>query len=72
MMNINEHYGEALHQTKEFNKQHKKGEQNTKAAVVHPCGKIKYETVDDSTIKNSTDTVIKVISTSICRSDLHV
>lgn len=37
-----------------------------KAAVVHPGGIIKYETVADPTIKKSTDAIIKVTSTAIC------
>jgi len=43
-----------------------------KAAVVHFGGKIKYETVSDPIIKESTDAIIKVTSTAICGSDLHI
>lgn len=43
-----------------------------KAAVVHPGGKIKYETVDDPIIKDAGDAIIKVTSTAICGSDLHI
>src|SRR5690606_29416335 len=43
-----------------------------KAAVIHPGGKIKYETVDDPTIKNNTDAIIRVTSSAICGSDLHI
>lgn len=40
---------------------------NMKAAVVHPGGKIKYETVADPAIKNSGDAIIKSTSTASCK-----
>jgi len=43
-----------------------------KAAVVHPGGKIKYETVEDPRIKNKRDAILKVTATAICGSDLHI
>jgi threonine dehydrogenase-like Zn-dependent dehydrogenase len=43
-----------------------------KAAVVHPGGKIKYETVDDPQIKDNRDAILKVTATAICGSDLHI
>src|SRR5436853_3022297 len=43
-----------------------------KAAVVHVGGRIKYETVPDPTIKDKRDAIIKVTSTAICGSDLHI
>jgi threonine dehydrogenase-like Zn-dependent dehydrogenase len=43
-----------------------------KAAVVHPGGKIQYETVADPIIKDKRDAIIKVTSTAICGSDLHI
>jgi threonine dehydrogenase-like Zn-dependent dehydrogenase len=43
-----------------------------KAAVVHPGGKIKYETVDDPKIEESRDAIIQVTATAICGSDLHI
>lgn len=43
-----------------------------KAAVVHPGGKIKYETVADPIIKESRDAIIRVTATAICGSDLHI
>jgi len=43
-----------------------------KAAVVQPGGKIKYETVADPILKHSSDAIIKVTSTAICGSDLHI
>jgi threonine dehydrogenase-like Zn-dependent dehydrogenase len=43
-----------------------------KAAVVHPGGKIKYETVDDPKINDNRDVILKVTATAICGSDLHI
>ncbi len=43
-----------------------------KAAVVHTGGSIKYETVDDPILKDKRDAIIKVTSTAICGSDLHI
>lgn len=43
-----------------------------KAAVIHGPGKITYDTVDDPVIKEQTDIILKVTSTAICGSDLHI
>ena len=43
-----------------------------KAAVVHPGGKIIYETVKDPIIEKQSDIILKVTSTAICGSDLHI
>ncbi len=43
-----------------------------KAAVIHGPKSIKYDTVDDPTIKNSRDIILKVTATAICGSDLHI
>lgn len=43
-----------------------------KAAVIHGPGKISYDTVADPIIKDSTDIILKVTSTAICGSDLHI
>lgn len=43
-----------------------------KAAVIHGPGSIKYDTVDDPTIKEQDDIILKVTSTAICGSDLHI
>jgi threonine dehydrogenase-like Zn-dependent dehydrogenase len=43
-----------------------------KAAVVHPGGRIKYETVEDPKLKDKRDAILKVTATAICGSDLHI
>ncbi len=43
-----------------------------KAAVIHGIGKVTCDTIDDPKIKESTDIVLKVTSTAICGSDLHI
>jgi len=43
-----------------------------KAAVIHAPGKITYDEVDDPTIKAQDDIILKVTSTAICGSDLHI
>lgn len=43
-----------------------------KAAVFHAPGKITYDTVDDPSIEHSEDIILKVTSTAICGSDLHI
>lgn len=43
-----------------------------KAAVIHAPGKITYDTVDDPIIKAQDDIILKVTSTAICGSDLHI
>lgn len=43
-----------------------------KAAVIHGPGLIKCDTVDDPIIKDSKDVILKVTSTAICGSDLHM
>lgn len=43
-----------------------------KAAVIHAPGVVSYDTVDDPSIKNNTDIILKVTSTAICGSDLHI
>lgn len=43
-----------------------------KAAVIHGTGNIQYDTVDDPKIKDSRDIILKVTSTAICGSDLHI
>jgi threonine dehydrogenase-like Zn-dependent dehydrogenase len=43
-----------------------------KAAVVHGPHKITYDTVDDPTIQEQDDIILKVTSTAICGSDLHI
>lgn len=43
-----------------------------KAAVFHGSGNISYDTVDDPILKSSTDIIVKVTSTAICGSDLHI
>jgi threonine dehydrogenase-like Zn-dependent dehydrogenase len=43
-----------------------------KAAVIHGPGKITCDTIDDPIIKNSDDIILKVTSTAICGSDLHI
>lgn len=43
-----------------------------KAAVIHGAGSIKYDTVDDPQLKENDDIILKVTSTAICGSDLHI
>lgn len=43
-----------------------------KAAVIHGPGIIKCDTVDDPIIKDANDIILKVTSTAICGSDLHM
>jgi threonine dehydrogenase-like Zn-dependent dehydrogenase len=43
-----------------------------KAAVIHGPGSVKYDTVDDPAIKEQDDIILKVTSTAICGSDLHI
>lgn len=43
-----------------------------KAAVIHGPGKITYDTVDDPSIKDPGDIILKVTATAICGSDLHI
>jgi S-(hydroxymethyl)glutathione dehydrogenase/alcohol dehydrogenase len=43
-----------------------------KAAVFHKPGDITYDTVEDPRIEQDTDVILKVTSTAICGSDLHI
>ncbi|MGF1924638.1 MAG: zinc-dependent alcohol dehydrogenase [Bacteroidia bacterium] len=43
-----------------------------KAAVFHKPGDIRYDTVDDPQIENARDVILRVTSTAICGSDLHI
>ena len=43
-----------------------------KATVFHKPGDISVDTVDDPRIEQSTDVILKVTSTAICGSDLHI
>jgi threonine dehydrogenase-like Zn-dependent dehydrogenase len=43
-----------------------------KAAVIHGPKKITYDTVADPILKNDGDVILKVTSTAICGSDLHI
>lgn len=43
-----------------------------KAAVIHGPGKITYDNVDDPKLKATDDIILKVTSTAICGSDLHI
>ena len=43
-----------------------------KAAVIHGPGSIQYDTVDDPRLKEKDDIILKVTSTAICGSDLHI
>lgn len=43
-----------------------------KAAVYHRPGKIQVDTVDDPGIEDPGDVILKVTSTAICGSDLHI
>ena len=43
-----------------------------KAAVFHKAGEITYDTMPDPRIELATDVILKVTSTAICGSDLHI
>lgn len=43
-----------------------------KAAVFHRPGKISVDTVEDPKLEKETDLILKVTSTAICGSDLHI
>jgi threonine dehydrogenase-like Zn-dependent dehydrogenase len=43
-----------------------------KAAVIHSPGTVTYDTVDDPKIEEHNDIILKVTSTAICGSDLHI
>jgi S-(hydroxymethyl)glutathione dehydrogenase/alcohol dehydrogenase len=43
-----------------------------KAAVFHKPGDIRYDTVEDPRLEQDTDVILKVTSTAICGSDLHI
>lgn len=43
-----------------------------KAAVFHRPGKISYDTVSDPVIEQRSDVILRVTSTAICGSDLHI
>jgi threonine dehydrogenase-like Zn-dependent dehydrogenase len=43
-----------------------------KAAVIHAPGKVTCDTVDDPSIQNERDIILKVTATAICGSDLHI
>lgn len=43
-----------------------------KAAVFHKPGNIQVDTVDDPRIEDSQDVILRVTSTAICGSDLHI
>jgi threonine dehydrogenase-like Zn-dependent dehydrogenase len=43
-----------------------------KAAVIHGPGSVKYDTVDDPKLKEKDDIILRVTSTAICGSDLHI
>ena len=43
-----------------------------KAAVIHGPGNIKCDTIDDPKLQNPDDIILKVTSTAICGSDLHI
>src|ERR1700712_2194876 len=43
-----------------------------KAAVFHKPGDIRYDTVEDPRIENEGDVILRVTSTAICGSDLHI
>jgi threonine dehydrogenase-like Zn-dependent dehydrogenase len=43
-----------------------------KAAVIHGPRKVSYDSVDDPTIKEDRDIILKVTATAICGSDLHI
>jgi len=43
-----------------------------KAAVIHGPGKVSCDNVEDPKIEASTDIILRVTSTAICGSDLHI
>ncbi len=43
-----------------------------KAAVFHSPGNIQVDSVEDPKLKNDRDVILKVTSTAICGSDLHI
>ena len=43
-----------------------------KAAVIHSPGIVSYDKVDDPQINDSRDIILRVTSTAICGSDLHI
>lgn len=43
-----------------------------KAAVFHAPGTITCDTVDDPVIQDANDIILRVTSTAICGSDLHM
>ncbi|MGJ8592293.1 MAG: zinc-dependent alcohol dehydrogenase [Aquaticitalea sp.] len=43
-----------------------------KAAVIHGPGKITCDTIEDPKLQNPDDIILKVTSTAICGSDLHI
>jgi threonine dehydrogenase-like Zn-dependent dehydrogenase len=43
-----------------------------KAAVIHAPGVVTYDTVNDPSLKDTRDIILKVTSTAICGSDLHI
>lgn len=43
-----------------------------KAAVFHKIGDIRYETMDDPKIEQARDVILRITSTAICGSDLHI
>jgi threonine dehydrogenase-like Zn-dependent dehydrogenase len=43
-----------------------------KAAVIHGKEKVTYDTVDDPGLKDARDIILRVTSTAICGSDLHI
>jgi len=43
-----------------------------KAAVFHKMGDIRYETMDDPKLEHSRDVILRITSTAICGSDLHI
>jgi threonine dehydrogenase-like Zn-dependent dehydrogenase len=43
-----------------------------KAAVIHAPGKVTCDNVDDPTLKDDRDIILKVTATAICGSDLHI
>ena len=43
-----------------------------KAAVFHKIGDISVDTVDDPRIEQPDDIILRITSTAICGSDLHI
>lgn len=43
-----------------------------KAAVIHGPGSVQYDTVDDPKLESNEDIILRVTSTAICGSDLHI